>query len=443
MTQKRYALVGTGGRARMFVDAIAGPYHDSAQLVAFCDLSQTRMDWYNAALADRYDYPELPTYHADDFDRMVAETKPDVVIVTTMDSTHHQYIIRAMELGCDAISEKPMTTDAAKANAIFDTIERTGRNLRVTFNYRYAPIATTARDIIMQGKIGRPLHVDFSWVLDTSHGADYFRRWHREKDKSGGLLVHKATHHFDLINWWVDSYPAQVFAMGDLRFYGRENAAARGESYDYDRYTGQAAAADDPFALRLDENDTLRDLYLNAEAETGYLRDRNVFGDNITAEDTMNVTARYRNGVMLSYSLLAYSPWEGYRVAVTGDRGRMEVDLVESVGKQFVAGQEETLETKEQMQAEIKAEFGGTHIRVFPMFGKPYEVEIPVAEGGGHGGADPIMLEQIFSPNPPHDPYNRAASHIDGAASILMGVAANESIATGQMIRVDDLLKLP
>ncbi|OUC09152.1 dehydrogenase, partial [Litorilinea aerophila] len=205
--RKRYALVGTGGRGRMFVDAICGRYRDNAELVALCDLSQTRVDFYNQQIQEQHGLPPVPTFHADDFDRMVAETRPEVVIVTTMDATHHIYIIRAMELGCDAITEKPMTVDAEKARAIFDAIERTGRQLRVTFNYRYAPIATKARELIMQGVVGKPLHVNFQWVLDTFHGADYFRRWHREKDKSGGLLVHKATHHFDLINWWIQSYP--------------------------------------------------------------------------------------------------------------------------------------------------------------------------------------------------------------------------------------------
>ena len=177
---------------------------------------------------------------------------------------------------------------------------------------------------------------------------------------------------------------------------------------------------------------------MDAEGDTGYLRDRNVFGDNITAEDTMRVTARYENGTLLTYSLVAYSPWEGYRIAVTGDKGRLEVELVEQVGKQFVAGAEETLQT----DAEAVAKFGGKHIWVFPMFGKPYEVDIP--EGvGGHGGGDAVMLEQIFSANPPADPFARAASHIDGAASILMGIAANESIASGQPIEVKDLLELP
>jgi hypothetical protein len=135
----------------------------------------------------------------------------------------------------------------------------------VTFNYRYAPAYTRFRQLVMEGAVGQPLAVDFSWMLDTSHGADYFRRWHREKENSGGLLVHKATHHFDLVNWWIDSYPQHVFAMGDLLFYGRDNAKARGQQYPYERYTGVAEAANDPFALFLNENEVFRGLYLDAK----------------------------------------------------------------------------------------------------------------------------------------------------------------------------------
>lgn len=434
-TPIRYALVGTGGRGMMYVDAICGTYRAHATLVGLCDLSHTRMQVYNDALAARHDHAPVPTYHADSFDRMVQETRPDIVIVASMDSTHHRYIIRAMELGCDAITEKPMTIDAGKAQAIVDTIAVTGRHLRVTFNYRYAPLATRVRELIMDGAIGKPLHVDFSWVLDTRHGADYFRRWHREKDKSGGLLVHKATHHFDLINWWIASFPEEVFAMGNLGFYGRENALARGEIYTYDRYTGEPEAEGDPFAIRLDRDGHLQRLYLEAEGDSGYIRDRNVFGDNISAEDIMSVTARYRNGALLTYSLIAFSPWEGYRVAITGDRGRVEVDLCESVGRTAAAGEEQT---PTQLEALAK-DFGFKEIRLFPMFGVPRRVDF--AEGaGGHGGGDPVMLEQIFAPDPPDDPFHRKATHIDGAASILLGIAANQSIATGTLIRTSDLL---
>jgi predicted dehydrogenase len=432
--KKRYALVGTGGRASMFIQAVTETYRDTCEMVAFCDLSQTRMDWYNRQIQAQGGDP-VPTYRADQFDRMVAETRPDTVIVTTIDAAHHIYITRAMELGCDAITEKPMTIDIEKTRAIFDAIQRTGRHLRVSFNYRYSPAYTKLRDIIMTGTIGRPLSVDFSWMLNTYHGADYFRRWHREKQNSGGLIVHKATHHFDLVNWWIDSYPSEVFAFGDLMFYGRENAEARGEKYAYTRYTGEPEAKDDPFALFLDGDESLRGLYLDAEAESGYIRDRNVFGEPITIEDTMAVTARYQNGVILSYCLIAYSPWEGLRVAITGTKGRVELHVTESAGG--LSGQ-----TKRRDLGASTGTFKKTEMRVYRMFGEGNIVEIPRGEGG-HGGGDPVLLEQLFGTNPPDDPYHRAASHIDGAASIMLGIAANQSMATKQPICIDDLFPLP
>jgi len=444
--KKRFAIVGTGGRSRMFIDALTNPeqFREFGELVALCDLSQVRMDWYNQNAIPKNGHAALPTYHAADFDRMVKETKPDCVIVTTMDSTHHQYIIRALELGCDAITEKPMTTDEVKAQAIFDAVKKSGKKVTVTFNYRYAPISTKVREIILSGAIGDVLHVDFSWVLNTSHGADYFRRWHAEKDKSGGLLVHKSTHHFDLINFWEGSIPKTVYCMGDLKFYGRKNAEARGEKYDYDRYTGSEAAKNDPFALTLDRDpdSNLIGLYRNAEAETGYIRDKNVFGDHITIEDTMSLICRYRSNVLLNYSLIAYCPWEGWRAAVNGNKGRIEV--LERHGSHIIAGQSDDELAEEQKTKAVEADAVEKYpyIRVYPMWGSPYLVTIPEAKGG-HGGADPQMLRQIFDPTAEKDPFNRGASHIDGAASILMGVAGNKSIATGMPVQIDDLLKLP
>jgi predicted dehydrogenase len=70
-----------------------------------------------------------------------------------------------------------------------------------------------AERIVGCQRVGKITSVDFHWYLNTFHGADYFRRWHGERKYSGTLLLHKATHHFDLLNWWIDSDPVEVFCL--------------------------------------------------------------------------------------------------------------------------------------------------------------------------------------------------------------------------------------
>jgi predicted dehydrogenase len=413
----------------MYIDAICARYREYCDLVALCDTSMIRIAYHNQRLVSLHEHVEVPSYSAGDFNRMLQERSPDVVIVTTMDVFHHLYIVAAMEHGCDVITEKPMTIDAERVGAILSAIDRTERHLTVTFNYRYAPAFTRLRQLVAEGAIGTPHLVDFSWMLDTSHGADYFRRWHREKLSSGGLLVHKASHHFDLVNWWIDSWPETVFAMGSLAFYGSEAAGGRGETYEYSRYTSNTTT--DPFALDLGRSAMLRGLYLDAEPETGYLRDRNVFGDDISIEDTMVLSARYRSGVLLSYSLVAYSPWEGLRIAITGDRGRVE--LFEQQGAHII---EET--PTGVVASKSPGSWPVSELRLFPMFQQPIEIEIPAGEGP-HGGGDSLMLAQLFSRDSPPDHWGWEASHLDGAAAVLLGAAANQSIGSGAQVRLADL----
>jgi len=426
MQRRRYALVGCGSRARFFYEAVATTYKVTSEIVAFCDLSRTRMDYANENLKS-FGVDAVPTFRHTEFDKMLEETKPDYVIVTSVDRTHDYYITRAMELGCDVITEKPMTIDEEKAQNIIDTQKRTGKSLRVTFNYRYAPHSTKVRELIMNDAIGDVFSVHFEWLLDTKHGADYYRRWHRNKFNSGGLLVHKSTHHFDLVNFWLGDAPRRVFAMGDLRFYGMKNAEMRGVTDFYYRSHGNPAAKDDPFSIDIEANPEMKAMYLDAEGDSGYIRDRSVFADDVAIEDVMGLLVRYNRGAVLTYSLNTYMPWEGFNVVFNGSKGRIELKVVES---SYVSGEGSALHYGRAERKELT---------VFPMHEPPYAVELEEAEGG-HGGGDPVLLNDIFGV-PEHDPFNRAASHVDGAMSILTGIAANKSIASGMPVDVAGLLR--
>ena len=123
---RRYAIVGVGHRSYLYQKAIQTTYADHVQLVGAADVNQGRLN-VAAEFARKHGREPPKTYLARDFDKMVADTKPEVVIVTTVDGFHHEYICRAMQLGCEVLTEKPLTIDADKCRQILDTRHSTGR----------------------------------------------------------------------------------------------------------------------------------------------------------------------------------------------------------------------------------------------------------------------------------------------------------------------------
>ena len=414
MKKKKYVQVGIGGRSDMFLSALMNGHSNKGTLCAVCDINTTRMSFQLNQHIKQYGYKKVPMYKAVDFDKMIKKHKPDTVIVTTMDRTHDEYICRAMELGCDVITEKPMTTDEVKCQRIIDTIKKTGRDLRVTFNYRYSPISTKVKETIFSGAIGDVLSINFEWLLDTKHGADYFRRWHRDKSNSGGQLVHKSTHHFDLLNWWVNAEPMDVYAYGELRKYGW-NSPFRGTNCRTCQYKNKCE-----FYWDITKDKYHMDLYAAHEHLDGYIRDSCLFRKKINIWDTMAVQVKYHNEVMLSYSLNAFMPYEGYRVGFNGTRGRLDAMVYHN----------------QPWKVDRLADF-----RVTPLFGESRTFAVSERGGSGHWGSDERMQDMIFK-GPIPDPLGQAAGSRQGAMSILIGIAARRSIENQRPFKIEELVKI-
>jgi len=442
--RRRYAIAGTGHRAWMYIEAILGEHAEVAELVAWCEPNPGRIDYYDeqvAAAAGRQ-HPgrpgssPLPRYTPDQLEQMITEQRVDVVVVTSPDHTHADLVSRTLAAGADAVVEKPLTIDAEGCRVITGAVARTGRDVVMTFNYRYAPRNSSLKQVIASGEIGTVTSVHFEWALDTVHGADYFRRWHREKKNSGGLLIHKSSHHFDLVNWWLADTPVRVYASGALRFYGADAAAARGMGPRPARGTGNPH---DPWALDLTADPRLKRLYLDAEHYDGYLRDRDVFAPGITIEDNMAVLVDYRGGATLSYSLNAHAPWEGYKVTVNGTAGRAELEVVERGSVEFDEHGRSILDpsaTPEAWAGDTLRPFGD-RLLVQKHWERAMSFPIPTRIGG-HGGGDAILLADVFR-GPGEDPLGRPAGYVDGVRAVAVGIAANRSMATRQAVEVADL----
>ena len=424
MPQTRYALVGCGHRSKTFLDAIAGKYAARASVVGVCDSNRGRAELARARVAARF--PDAPAYHSDDFDRMLRERTPDCVLVTVPDFLHEQYICRALESGCDVIVEKPMAIDGASCVRIADTETRTGKRVTVTMNYRFSPVRTLLKEVLMSGVVGAIKSVQFEWRLDTHHGADYYRRWHRRMQHGGSLFVHKASHHFDLVNWWLGALPSTVYATGSRQFYRPQTADAMGLTRRGERCTGCAEIERCNFRLDLRGKDYLRTLYSDQERHDGYFRDRCVWSGEIDIPDTMNALVDYEGGTKLNYSLVAYSPAEGYRIEFEGTRGRIVHTNVERP----------YLNPDGSLPQDVDE---ANDIVVQPLFHKPLRLVVPTGKGL-HSGGDEVMLQRLFADVNAADPYRQFADSRAGAYSIAVGAAANRSIATGVAVAVADVL---
>jgi predicted dehydrogenase len=406
----RYALVGTGHRGTgMWGESVLQRYPRTVEMVGLCDTHPRRLEIARGMLG-----LSCPTFT--DFDRLCDETRPEMLAVATVDATHAGIIVRALERGIAVVTEKPMVTDAAQCRQVLEAQRRTGGRLVAAMNYRYTPLHTQLKELLLSGELGRVTSVDFNWYLDVYHGADYFRRWHRLKSQGGSLWVHKASHHFDLAAWWLDATPVEVYARGSLERYGRRGPFRHTHCRPCPHKAGCA------FHTDITQDARQMKLYVQAESSDGtpvYLRDGCVFREDVDIYDTMAATITYSNGVAMSYSLNAFMPFEGHRVAFNCERGRVEVRHFD----------------RQPWQKEESVEF-----HVTTSFGQRREVPAILA-GGGHGGGDPLLLDTIFAgaARPAHLQLPDARA---GALSCLTGIAARTSCETGRPVRIAELADL-
>ncbi len=420
----KVVLVGTGIRGTSFWGKrLVDQYPEKLEFVGLCDHNIGR-----AQYAKKYMGVNCPVYT--DFDKMLKENRPDLVIVCTKDSTHHEFIVKGLNFGADVLTEKPLTTDEDKCKQIVEAEKRSKRNLIVGFNYRWSPYMTKIKELLQNNAIGKITSVDFNWYLNTHHGASYFRRWHGQMNGGGSLWVHKATHHFDLLNWWLDDTPQEVFAYGALEHYGK-NGPFRGESCRKCAHTKECK-----YFWDITKSPEDMRLYVENEKHDGYIRDNCLFREEIDIYDKMSAQIKYKSNTVVNYSLTTYSPFEGWRIAFNGQKGRIEawLDIPWLKGENI---DQEKLHALEMDQGHKE----GQNVEPLILYRnwENYEVVNVISEKAGHGGGDRRLQDKIFLNPNADDPYRHSAGLRDGVMSIMIGIAARKSIQSGKPIKISDL----
>jgi len=435
MNKARYALCGLSVRG-IYQFALpllgrnrpGGPnFDETATLVAILDPDRARV----AAFLEKTGL-SIPHFTPRQMKRLLRETRPDFLVVAGPDATHCNQIIAGLEAGCEVIVEKPMVTTIRDARRVIAAEEATGRSIRVAHNFRYPPLHRRLKKLIHSGTLGRITNIDFTYNLDTWHGSSYFYRWNREVRHSGGLAIHKGSHHFDLVNWWIDDAPESVFAFGAINYYGPDGALrprdADGTPFPPEEEKRHCPVFKAHYARRIDPASTdIRTGWDEYSLPAGHQyppsQHRYIYDEEVDSEDTISAVVRFRGGASMNYSCNFCSPWEGYRLGINGTKARAEI--THSIDPNPTG-----------KAAPIPPE---SKITLFPLFGEPEIIDVP-PETGGHGGADFAIQSDLFGiPSDECKKYQLVADSRAGARAIAVGEAIRTSIRTGRLIRINPM----
>ena len=320
---RRYAIVGTGARAEMFVRALAVDHADTAELVALADVNPARMDAHNALAGRAGRRARAPTYPADDFAAMLAKERVDVVLVTTVDA--HPRRVHRRRAGRRLRRDHREADDHRRARAAGASSTRssaTGR--RVTVDLQL-PLQPGARDGPRAAGRRRDRRDRLGALRVAARRAARRRLLPPLAPRQGQLRRAAGAQGRATTSTWSTGGSAprrsRCTRAGRLFFYGE---AGRAGTATPATTTGRTARRRPRTTRSRCTWPTTRGCARSTSTprrHDGYHRDRNVFAPGVTIEDDMAVLVRYATGATMTYHLTAYAPWEGYRVDVQRQPG--------------------------------------------------------------------------------------------------------------------------
>jgi myo-inositol 2-dehydrogenase / D-chiro-inositol 1-dehydrogenase len=216
---RRYAIIGCGmmGREHMANLALV----QGAELVAIADPDEGSRE---AAGAHAKTLGQSPEMYADTAE-MLAKAKPDAVIIASPNFTHYDVVKPVMDAGCAVLLEKPMCTDPADALALAKAANDYDNLFWLGLEYRYMPPVTNFIERVHAGVAG-----EIKMLAIREHRFPFLVKvgdWNRFNRNTGGTLVEKCCHFFDLMRHILRDEPVRVFASGaqdvnhlDERYYG-------------------------------------------------------------------------------------------------------------------------------------------------------------------------------------------------------------------------------
>ncbi len=223
------AVVGAGRRAAQYFRYVPDELRPLVRLVAIADPNESNREAFQRLFADGH-----RTRQYSDADDLLANEHPDAVIIASPNSYHARHTQLALEAGAHVLLEKPVATSVTECREVWQAARAAGReaSIMVGFVLRYTAFYSRIQEIVASGELGSILAIDADENLGTGLTGLFHKSWRRRDDLSGGFLLEKCCHDFDILNWLVGSAPDRAYAIGKRTHFVPGNTDDRQSRFD-------------------------------------------------------------------------------------------------------------------------------------------------------------------------------------------------------------------
>lgn len=305
----RFGIIGLGNRGYKYALRTIQK-HQGAEIFMVCDTFGQHFHHFPQALT------------TNDYQEVLDNKEVDAIFIATPDDTHAEIILAAIKANKHILCEKPLEISDEKVTKIETALENYDKAFEVGYVLRYARTYSKVKELITSGIIGQVIMAN---VIDHVQygGYAYFHDWHRTRQKSTSLLLQKATHSLDLINWYVDSRPEKVVAFGDLMVFGEVGAIEKfGKPVPDDLHCGNCPISD-----------TCEESIQNLAKEKNiawseHWPDNCVFNSEVDVDDHQTVMIYYANKAKTTYQLCQFAAFYKREFHFFGTKGELYFDDV-------------------------------------------------------------------------------------------------------------------
>lgn len=392
----RVAIVGMGSRGTHCFAELLSKRQDACEIVAMCDCNPVRLN----LAAEKYGVVNRYV----DFAAMLATEQLDGLVITVPDYLHAALAVQALEAGVNVLTDKPLATTVKGCRQIIAAAEKSGKVIMIGFNLRHHAVLRRLKQIISDGVLGRVFMVE---NREFYHGGrTYMARWNRKQEFCRSLWIHKGSHDFDVFNWLLDfPKPRKVSAFARIDVLNRENLPfALKEGVE----PGPTCTAC-PYAKICPDvaPHTAPEWAAEAQKADGYAKDLCMYLSDKDVHDNGIAMVEYDNGIKASHLECFITSVNDRRYTIVGTRGQAMASLHDR------------------------------QITIRPRWSEEVITYNIPEEAGGHGGADPSLVDNFLKVIAGE--VSNTSTAEQGMWSTAIGEAAEISRTEERTVFIDEL----